>query len=155
MPQTTPAEYARAFVLNAVFFIAGIVAYIVGVSTHPLQVGLITAFSAFYLYRRMRMIRVEEASIPYDDETTFLTLVDNYLQLKDRWTLVEEHMNYRRYETRLFLGLYRFTAVLEIYPQVDHARLRGHYRALGGVLRELAHPQYTRALSRRSGHDPA
>lgn len=152
MPQTTTTEYLRAFVLNAVFFIAGIAVYMAGVTTHPLHVGLITLFSAWYLYRRVRMIRVEEATIRYEDESAFLAIVDRYLQVKDRWTLVEDRIDYRRYEARMFMGLYRFTAVLEVYPQVDHARLRGHNRALGGVLRELAHPQYTRLLAKSAKH---
>lgn len=143
MPQTRPVEYVKAFLLNVIFFVVGIGVYVAFVPTHPIQLAGLIGLSALALWLRMRLIRVEDATIRYEDETLFLTLLDGHLTLKDRWKLAESRHDYRRYEARMFLGLYRFTAVLEVYPQVDYARLRGHNRILTGVLREMNRPQVT------------
>ncbi|GAB4573067.1 MAG: hypothetical protein Kow0077_14310 [Anaerolineae bacterium] len=149
IPQARPVDYARAFALNAVFFVISIGAYGLVVSANPVQIAVLVGLSVWVLVQRVRLIRVEAVVAHYPDEALFLQALDELLCLRDRWELVEERLDYRRYEGRVFVGLYRFTAALEVWPQVDHARLRGHYRILRGVLYHLNRPHIATFKSAR------
>jgi hypothetical protein len=137
---TPPIEYLKAFVFNSVFFVIGFLIYVTLVPANGIQIAVLIGLSALFLYTRVRLIRIVSYRAAFTDRALFLTVLEDYLKLKDRWTLVHEDDDQRRYEAALWIGLYRFRAVLVIAIGAGEARLTGHERIVMGLRRELAHP---------------
>ena len=139
-----PLEYAKAFLLTFVFFGAALVFYLLAVPTaEPFQVAVLLAVSLYFTHRRVALLNIMETTLQHEDEPGFLALVDQYLNLKDRWQLVEERDGYRRYEAPLTHGLYRFTGRLEVTLGFQQATLAGHERIVRPIVRELSGPRIT------------
>ena len=125
-----PLEYARAFALNFVFFAAALVIYAVSFPADALQIGLLLALSITFTVRRVRLLRVVQHRLAFEDREAFLHVLDHTISLKDRWECVRDDDEGRRYETRLHVGLYFFQAFVQVDTEFGWATLTGQQRSL-------------------------
>ncbi len=142
--RVAPLVFIKAFALNFVFFAAGILVYMLFIPGNAMQIAALVGLSVLFTVRRVRLIRVVERQIAFQDESLFLSIVEDYVRLKDRWTATASGVQYRRYEAPLNVGLYRFQAVLEVRLHGRAATLTGHARIVDGLMRELEYPYQTR-----------
>ena len=125
-----PKEYAKAFLLNSVFYAVAIIVYIAygagqpgGVS--PGVVALLVVGSVVLIVLRLRGLNPIERRLRFKDQEAFLQALDNTVKLKDRWELAEEDEAHLRYTARMNYGLYVLDTNLEVTLTGDVATLVG------------------------------
>lgn len=114
-------EMVKAFLLNGVFYAAAIVIYILYANNAPGRVSwplvaVLTVSSVVLTWRRVVYIQPIEIRLRVPDAAAFFSQLDNFMQLKDRWTRVDDVYPdewHARYTARLSYGLYWQDAVLE------------------------------------------
>ncbi len=138
-------ETVKAFLLNGVFYAAAIVIYVLYGINSPGGVSLplvaaLTAASVVLTWRRVADIQPIERRLRVQNTATFLSTLDNFMQLKDRWTRVEDMYpddSHVRYTARLNYGLYWQDATMEVTVHGSAATLVGPPRMVRFVVNML------------------
>ncbi len=138
LSRPTRRDYAKAFLLNFALYAAAILVYAAVMPGKLLQVIVLVLFSVYICGRGAALIRPVERQFQVRDRELLFLVVEDYLKLRGRWALTDQNTFQRRYELRVSLGLYPFTAVLLITLEEDYAILRGHALILRRLAPEIA-----------------
>ncbi|GEM_PF-3704714 len=134
-----PVEYAKAFLLNFIFYAAAIAVYMIYAAGRPGGVSwgivaLLVIGSVVLTAMRLRRLQPVERRLRFKNRQAFLSALDHMMKLKDRWTLAEDSGSFLRYTARFNVGLYMVNASLEVMLANDEALLVGPPRIMSTIV---------------------